>query len=95
MAYNDTLDDPIGMVHIRDLIAFMTARAAVDPEKNTKRKKPFVAGLDLKAIDLALPLSTTSSRGLAATALQIASHASNSCRITAHPRRLVSWSAAW
>ena len=59
VAYNDTLDDPIGMVHIRDLIAFMTARAAVDPEKNTKRKKPFVAGLDLKAIDLALPLSTT------------------------------------
>ena len=34
MVYNDTLDDPIGMVHIRDLIAFMTARAAVDPEKN-------------------------------------------------------------
>jgi CBS domain containing-hemolysin-like protein len=59
VAYNDTLDDPIGMVHIRDLIAFMTARAAVDPEKNAKRKKPFVAGLDLKAIDLALPLSTT------------------------------------
>ena len=26
VAYNDTLDDPIGMVHIRDLIAFMTAR---------------------------------------------------------------------
>ncbi len=59
VAYNDTLDDPIGMVHIRDLIAFMTARAAVDSEKNAKRKKPFVAGLDLKAIDLALPLSTT------------------------------------
>lgn len=59
VVYNDTLDDPIGMVHIRDLIAFMTARAAVDPEKNAKRKKPFVAGLDLKAIDLAVPLSTT------------------------------------
>ena len=33
VVYNDTLDDPVGMVHIRDLIAFMTARAAVDPEK--------------------------------------------------------------
>jgi hemolysin (HlyC) family protein len=44
-------------VHIRDLIAFMTARAAVDPEKNAKRKKPLPAGLDLKAIDLAMPLS--------------------------------------
>ena len=57
VAYNDTLDDPVGMVHIRDLIAFMTARAAVDPEKNAKRKKPLPAGLDFKAIDLAMPLS--------------------------------------
>ncbi len=57
VVYNDTLDDPIGMVHIRDLIAFMTARAAVDPKKNAKRKKPLPAGLDLKAIDLAMPLS--------------------------------------
>jgi len=59
VVYNDTLDDPIGMVHIRDLIAFMTARAAVDPQKNAKRKKPLAADLDLKAIDLSLPLSAT------------------------------------
>jgi CBS domain containing-hemolysin-like protein len=58
VAYDVTLDDPIGMVHIRDLIAFMTARAAVDPEKNARRKKPFAAGLDLKAIDLSMPLSS-------------------------------------
>ena len=57
VVYNDTLDDPVGMVHIRDLIGFMTARAAVAPEKNAKRKKPLPAGLDLKAIDLAMPLS--------------------------------------
>jgi CBS domain containing-hemolysin-like protein len=57
VAYNDTLDDPIGMVHIRDLIAFMTARASVDPEKNAKRKKPLPAGLDFKTLDLAMPLS--------------------------------------
>jgi len=57
VVYNDTLDDPVGMVHIRDLIAFMTKHAAVDPEKNAKRKKPLPAGLDLKAIDLAMPLS--------------------------------------
>jgi hemolysin (HlyC) family protein len=59
VVYNDTLDDPVGMVHIRDLIAFMTARAAVDPEKNAKRKKPLPAGLDLKAINLGMPLSAT------------------------------------
>ncbi len=59
VVYNDTLDDPIGMVHIRDLIGFMTSRAAVSPEKNAKRKKPYPAGLDLKSIDLSMPLSTT------------------------------------
>ncbi len=58
VAYNDTLDDPVGMVHIRDLIAFMTARAAVSEQANARRKKPFPAGLDLKAIDLSMPLST-------------------------------------
>jgi CBS domain containing-hemolysin-like protein len=57
VVYNDTLDDPSGMAHIRDLIAFMSKRAAVDPEKITRRKKPRPAGLDLGAIDLAMPLS--------------------------------------
>ena len=57
VVYDDTLDDPVGMVHIRDLIAFMTERATVDPEKNAKRKKPLPAGLDLRTIDLAMPLS--------------------------------------
>jgi hemolysin (HlyC) family protein len=57
VVYDDTLDDPVGMVHIRDLIAFMTARATVKPEANAKRKKPLPAGLDLKAIDLSIPLA--------------------------------------
>jgi CBS domain containing-hemolysin-like protein len=59
VVYNDTLDDPVGMVHIRDLIAFMTARATVSPEVNAKRKKPLPAGLDLKAINLSVPLTST------------------------------------
>jgi CBS domain containing-hemolysin-like protein len=59
VVYNDTLDDPLGMVHIRDLIAFMMASAEVSPDKPTKRKKPYPAGLDLKAINLAQPLSET------------------------------------
>jgi len=57
VVYDDTLDDPVGMVHIRDLIAFMTARATVKPEANAKRKKPLPAGLDLKAIDLSISLA--------------------------------------
>jgi CBS domain containing-hemolysin-like protein len=58
VAYDDTLDDPVGMVHIRDLIAFMTQQAAAAAGKNVKRKKPLPAGLDLKAVNLAMPLSS-------------------------------------
>jgi hemolysin (HlyC) family protein len=57
VVYNETLDDPEGMVHIRDLLAFMTAKARVTEAAKTRRKKPFTAGLDLRAVDLALPLS--------------------------------------
>jgi CBS domain containing-hemolysin-like protein len=57
VVYNETLDDPEGIVHIRDLLAFMTARARVSEIAKTKRKKPFPAGLDLRAVDLAMPLS--------------------------------------
>src|SRR5215468_9505964 len=58
VVYDETLDDAIGMVHIRDLIALMTARAAEAASKTGgKRKKPLPAGLDLKAVDLSVPLS--------------------------------------
>jgi CBS domain containing-hemolysin-like protein len=59
VVYDETLDDAMGMVHIRDLVAFMTVRAAAAAKANTRRKKPFPAGLDLKVIDLSMPLSTT------------------------------------
>jgi CBS domain containing-hemolysin-like protein len=58
VVYNETLDDPEGIVHIRDLLAFMTARAARPKSKGkAKTKKPAAIGLDLRAVDLALPLS--------------------------------------
>src|SRR6516165_8620391 len=57
VVYNDTLDEPVGMVHIRDLIAFMTARAAVGPQAEVARAELPASGLDLSAIDLAMPLS--------------------------------------
>src|SRR5436189_6167064 len=59
VVYNETLDDPEGIVHIRDLLAFMTAKARIGEIGKAKRKKPFPAGLDLRAVDLALPLSET------------------------------------
>jgi CBS domain containing-hemolysin-like protein len=60
VVYNETLDDPEGMVHIRDLLAFMTAKARVTEAAKSKRKKVFPAGLDLRAVDLALPLAEAS-----------------------------------
>ncbi len=57
VVYEDTLDDAIGMVHIRDLVAFMTMRAAASAKANSRGKKQFPAGLDFKAVDLAMPLS--------------------------------------
>jgi CBS domain containing-hemolysin-like protein len=59
VVYNETLDDPEGMVHIRDLLAFMTASARVTEATKAKRKKAFPAGLDLRAVNLALPLAET------------------------------------
>jgi CBS domain containing-hemolysin-like protein len=56
VVYNETLDDPEGIVHIRDLLAFMTARAG-KPKSKVKTKKPPPTGLDLRAVDLSLPLS--------------------------------------
>jgi hemolysin (HlyC) family protein len=57
VVYNESLDDPVGMVHIRDVIGYMVRHAAVDPEARPKRKKPLPAGLDLRAVDLTVTLS--------------------------------------
>jgi CBS domain containing-hemolysin-like protein len=59
VVYNDTLDDPVGMVHIRDLIAFMTARATIETCDQPQGDKPHLGGLDLTKIDLSVPLSST------------------------------------
>jgi CBS domain containing-hemolysin-like protein len=54
VVYGETLDEPTGMVHIRDLVAYLTAQAAaVQKGKRTRRK------FDPKSIDLAQPLSGT------------------------------------
>jgi CBS domain containing-hemolysin-like protein len=56
VVYNDTLDDPAGMVHIRDLVAFMVAHAAIDPAASV-REQPPPADLDLANVDLSMPLT--------------------------------------
>ena len=58
VVYNDTLDDPTGMIHIRDLIAFMAARASTkNPATAPEGETPQPAGLNLGNVDLAMPLS--------------------------------------
>ena len=68
VVYNDTLDDPTGMIHIRDLIAFMAAHtsqssgqdgAAQAGAQSDARDAAKAASLDFAAIDLAMPLSAT------------------------------------
>jgi CBS domain containing-hemolysin-like protein len=56
VVYNDSLDDPTGMVHIRDLIAFMAARASQDPATAAQEtvQQP---DLDFTKIDLSIPLT--------------------------------------
>jgi CBS domain containing-hemolysin-like protein len=56
VVYNDTLDDPAGMVHIRDLIAFVASRAAQDPITAGQREAPQAADLNLSNVDLTLSL---------------------------------------
>ncbi len=68
VVYNDTLDEPVGMVHIRDLMAFMTARATVPPpyspphagegrDATAAPAEPSSNGLNFAALDLTMPLS--------------------------------------
>jgi CBS domain containing-hemolysin-like protein len=58
VVFNDTLDDPTGMIHIRDLIAFVAARASGNSaETASPDETPQTAKLNLANIDLALPLS--------------------------------------
>jgi hemolysin (HlyC) family protein len=57
VVYNDTLDDPTGMVHIRDLVAFMAARATQRPQDSAASGQPQGGDLSFADIDLAMPLS--------------------------------------
>jgi CBS domain containing-hemolysin-like protein len=57
VVYDETLDDAVAMVHLRDLVAFMTARAEDAAKSAGERDRPLPAGLDLGAVDLGMPLS--------------------------------------
>ena len=56
--YGDTLDDPKGMIHIRDVVAYITKTAAMSRAEISKRKSPLPANLDLKKVSLSKPISS-------------------------------------
>ncbi|HUD89459.1 MAG TPA: CBS domain-containing protein, partial [Xanthobacteraceae bacterium] len=64
VVYNDTLDDPTGMIHIRDLIAFVAERASHDPGTAATAASaaapggaPPAADLNFANVDLSMQLS--------------------------------------
>ncbi|AVO43867.1 hemolysin family protein [Phreatobacter cathodiphilus] len=72
VVFDDTLDDPVGMVHIKDLVKHLFAEAkkatrkrrtkAADADAQTPSDKPaakVAPGLDLGAVDLRVSLSAT------------------------------------
>lgn len=50
--YGETLDDPRGMVHIRDVVAHITKTAAMSKAEASRRKNAPAANLDLKKVNL-------------------------------------------
>jgi CBS domain containing-hemolysin-like protein len=63
VVYGETLDDPVGMVHIRDLVAYLTNRASQAPEggaegeDDARHKRR--ARYDAAALNMNEPLSET------------------------------------
>lgn len=57
VVYNDTLDDPTGMVHIRDLIAFMAARASREGPATAAADNATAGDLNFANINLSAALA--------------------------------------
>ncbi|MEM9331495.1 MAG: hemolysin family protein [Pseudomonadota bacterium] len=55
--YDDTLDDPRGMVHIRDVLAYIIKASSLTRAEVSKRRKQIPGNLDLKKVALAKPIA--------------------------------------
>ena len=53
--YHETLDDPRGMIHLRDLVDFISERAEADA--TLRRRRAHADKPDLARLDLSMPLS--------------------------------------
>jgi len=50
--FRETLDDPVGFVHIKDLMAHIARTAAVPPDPEKKNRRRGHADIDLRKVDL-------------------------------------------
>jgi CBS domain containing-hemolysin-like protein len=57
--YRETLDEPLGLVHIKDLMSHIVAAGLIAPEPETRGKRRQSARVDLKRVDLQQKLSAT------------------------------------
>lgn len=55
--FNDTLDDPLGMIHIRDLHVHIVKSSRLSRTEISKRRKKPLVNLDLKKVDLSKKIS--------------------------------------
>lgn len=56
--YGETMDDPKGMIHIRDVVAYITKTSSLTKAEAATRKSKLPANLDLKKVSLAKPISS-------------------------------------
>ena len=56
--YGETLDDPRGMIHIRDVVGYITKTASLSKAEASRRKVKLAANLDLKKVTLGKPISS-------------------------------------
>jgi len=64
--FRETLDDPRGMIHIKDVLRWLMAEATGQPLKNAKTdpdaEKPALNQFDLRSVDLSRPITTVKIR---------------------------------
>jgi len=64
--FRETLDDPRGMIHIKDVLRWLMAEATGQPLKSAKTdpeaEKPQISQFDLRSVDLSRPITTVKIR---------------------------------
>lgn len=57
--YRESLDDPVGMVHIKDVMNMITSSASLSKSALARRKTPLPGALELKKVNLSRSLAST------------------------------------